>query len=79
MTGEQHVYDIRSRKDRSGVDLIPDALPFSRLWCGESNAITNAIGLAKPGLNFSAQVSDDPFVIAVAKITTSKNSSFQTI
>jgi hypothetical protein len=27
------------------VDLISDALPFGRLWYGEPNAISNAIGL----------------------------------
>jgi hypothetical protein len=26
-----HVYKVRSRKDRRGVDLISDALPFGRL------------------------------------------------
>jgi len=26
-----HVYEIRSRKDERGVDLIADALPFRRL------------------------------------------------
>src|SRR5437762_1549204 len=41
------VYEVRPRKDRRGVDLISDALPFSRLWYGEPNAITNAIGYAK--------------------------------
>jgi hypothetical protein len=27
-----HVYEIRPRKDRRGVDLISDELPFGRLW-----------------------------------------------
>ena len=27
MTSSQHVYEIRSRKDHRGVDLISDALP----------------------------------------------------
>jgi hypothetical protein len=31
MTGSQHVYEIRPRKDRRGADLISDALPFGRL------------------------------------------------
>jgi len=26
-----HVYEVRPRKDRRGVDLISDALPFRRL------------------------------------------------
>ena len=30
-----------------GVDLISDALPFGRLWYGEPDAISNAIGFAK--------------------------------
>jgi len=34
-------------KDRRGVDLISDALPFGRLWYGEANAISNAIDYAK--------------------------------
>ena len=31
MTSSQHVYEIRPRKDHRGVDLISDALPFSRI------------------------------------------------
>src|SRR5262245_33907381 len=27
-----HVYEIRPRKDKRGVDLISDALPFGGLW-----------------------------------------------
>jgi hypothetical protein len=42
-----HVYEVRPRKDKRGVDLISDALPFGRLWCGEPNAISNAIGYAQ--------------------------------
>ena len=34
-----HVYEVRPRKDKHGVDLISDALPFSRLWSGEPNAV----------------------------------------
>jgi hypothetical protein len=33
-----HVYEVRPRKDKRGVDLISDALPFGRLWYGEPNA-----------------------------------------
>ena len=47
MTSAQHVYEIRPRKDHRGVDLISDALPFGRLWYGEADAISNAIGYAK--------------------------------
>jgi len=42
-----HVYEVRPRKDKRGVDLISDALPFGRLWYGEPDAISNAIGYAK--------------------------------
>jgi hypothetical protein len=35
------------RKDQRGVDLISDALPFRRLWYGEPNAVSNAIGYAE--------------------------------
>jgi hypothetical protein len=41
-----HVYEVRPRSDKRGVDLISDALPFGRLWYGEQNAISNAIGYA---------------------------------
>jgi hypothetical protein len=40
-------YEIRLRKDKRGVDLISDALPFGRLWYGELNAVSNAIGYAE--------------------------------
>jgi hypothetical protein len=40
-------YEVRPRKDKRGVDLISDALPFGRLWYGEPNAISNAIGYAQ--------------------------------
>jgi len=42
-----HVYEVRSRKDKRGVDLISDALPFGRLWYGERNAASNAVDYAK--------------------------------
>jgi hypothetical protein len=47
MTSSRHVYEVRPRKDRRGVDLISDALPFGRLWYGEPNAASNAIGYAQ--------------------------------
>jgi hypothetical protein len=43
------VCEVRPRKDKRGVDLISDALPFGRLWYGEPNAVSNAIGYAKHG------------------------------
>ena len=41
------VYEVRPRKDKRGVDLISDALPFGRLWYDGSNAVSNAIGYAQ--------------------------------
>ena len=43
-----HLYEVRPRKDHRGVDLISDALPFGRLWYDGPNAVSNAIGYAKP-------------------------------
>ncbi len=47
MTSSQHVYEVWPRKDHRGVNLISDALPFGKLWYGEPDAISNAIGYAK--------------------------------
>ncbi len=47
MISSQHVYEIRPCKDKRGVDLISDALPFGRRWYGEPDAVNNAIGYAK--------------------------------
>jgi hypothetical protein len=47
MTNSQHVYEVRPRKDKRGVDLISDALPFGRLWHDGPNAAANAIGYVK--------------------------------
>lgn len=33
---------VQPRKDKSGVDLISDVLPFDRLWYAEPNAISYA-------------------------------------
>ena len=41
-----HAYEVGPRKDRRGVDLISDALPFGRLWYDGPNAASNAIGYA---------------------------------
>ena len=46
MANSQHVYEVRPRKDKRGVDVISDALPFGRLWYDGSNATSNAIGYA---------------------------------
>jgi hypothetical protein len=42
-----HVYDVRPRKDKRGVDLISDALPYGGLWYAGPNAALNAIGYAE--------------------------------
>ena len=42
-----HMYEVRPRKDRRGVDLISDALPFGRLWYARPDAVANAIGYAE--------------------------------
>jgi hypothetical protein len=42
-----HIYEVRPRKDKRGVDLICDALPFGRLWYAGPNAVGNAIGYAE--------------------------------
>jgi hypothetical protein len=47
MTSSQYVYEVRPRRDKCGFDLISDALPFGRLWYGEPNAVSNAVGYAK--------------------------------
>jgi hypothetical protein len=41
------VREVCPRKDKRGVDLISDALPFGRLWYVEPDAISNAIDYAK--------------------------------
>ncbi len=42
-----HVYEVHPSKDKRGVDLISDVLPFGRLCYGEPNAVSNAIGYAE--------------------------------
>jgi hypothetical protein len=41
-----HAYEVRPRRDHRGVNLISDRLPFERLWYGDPNTITNAVGYA---------------------------------
>ena len=40
-----HEYEVQSRKDHRGVDLISDVLPFGRLWYDGPDAAANAIRL----------------------------------
>jgi hypothetical protein len=56
-----HVYEIRPRKDKRGVDLISDALPFGRLWYGEPNAVGNT----RSRLRFGAKRETKPGASAV--------------
>jgi hypothetical protein len=42
-----HTYEVRPRKDKDGVDLISDALPFGPVCCGGRNPVANAIWYAK--------------------------------
>ena len=35
------------RRNKRGVDLIPDVLPFGRLWYGGPNAVSNTVDYAK--------------------------------
>jgi len=44
---KKHVYEVRPRKDKRGVDLISDVLPLGAFWYGEPDAISNAVGYAK--------------------------------
>ena len=47
MTSSQHIYEVRPRKDKRGVNLISDVLPYSPLWYAGTNAISNAISFAR--------------------------------
>jgi hypothetical protein len=38
------IYEVRPRKDKRGIELISDALPFGRLWYTQ---ISRAIGYAE--------------------------------
>jgi hypothetical protein len=42
-----HAYEVRPRKDKRGVDLISDVLPYGALWYTEPNAVSHAISYAK--------------------------------
>jgi hypothetical protein len=46
-TVSTHLYEVRPRADKHGVDLISDVLQFSPLWFAGPNATRNAIGYAK--------------------------------
>jgi hypothetical protein len=40
-TAPTNVYEIRPHKDKHGVDLISDALPFARLWYAGPGAVSS--------------------------------------
>jgi hypothetical protein len=42
-----YVHEVHSRKDKRGVDLISDLLPFGRLLYGGRNATSNAVSYAQ--------------------------------
>ena len=42
-----HVYEIRPRTVKHGIDLISDVLPYSPLWYAGPTAISNAISFGK--------------------------------
>jgi hypothetical protein len=46
VTSSQDIYEVRPLKNKRGVDLISDTLPFGRLWYDGPEAVSNAIGYA---------------------------------
>jgi hypothetical protein len=56
-----HLYKVRRPRDKRGVDLISDALPFGRLWYAEPNAVANAIGYAQHRSRSHCAVTNRPF------------------
>jgi hypothetical protein len=42
-----HVYEVRPRADKHGVDLISDALAYSPMWYRGPNAVSDAVEHAK--------------------------------
>ena len=44
MEAVKHIHEVRPRKDKRGVDLISNVLPFGRLWYGDANAVADAVG-----------------------------------
>ena len=59
-----HVYEVRPRKDKLGVDLISDVLPFGGLWYGEPNAAINAIRYAMHNSRSHDNLGDNEIVFA---------------
>ena len=46
-TPAQDVYEIRSRNDRDGFDLISDRLRRGPIWYAGADAVRNAVSFAK--------------------------------
>ena len=54
-----HVYEVRLRKDKGGVYLISDALPFGRLWYTPSLARNGYAGFRRrPLCDFQKKLVD---------------------
>jgi hypothetical protein len=47
MSSSQHVYEIRPRKDRRGIDVIGERLPLGVLWFEGPDAIKDAVNYAR--------------------------------
>ena len=47
MSSSRHVYEIRPRKDRRGIDLIGERLPLGVLWFKGPDAIKDAVNYAR--------------------------------
>ena len=47
MSSSQHVYEVRPRKDRRGIDLIGERLPLGVLWFEGPDAIEDAVNYAR--------------------------------
>ena len=47
MNSSPHVYEIRPRKDRRGIDLIGERLPLGVLWFEGPDAIEDAVNYAR--------------------------------
>jgi hypothetical protein len=44
-----HVYEVRPRKDKRGVDLVSDVLPFCRLWYEKAPDVNRYAKFRKAG------------------------------
>ena len=68
MSNSQHVYEIRPRKDRRGIDLIGERLPLGVLWFEGPDAIEDAVNYARAFSHSHPaiiRVLDEPGALAV--------------